>query len=119
MSKVTPSRENKMNIKAEDFPLYGQLERAHIHGFSTLQQDMNKAVQTAKTEDVYVVARWLYLLTNVQALRQSIPAITDDCVNRTRAKCMEFFHEAAAQGHHGAKAMIYMIKPATPDGPKP
>lgn len=108
-----------MNIKAEDFPLYAQLEQAHLPGFSTLQQDMNKAAQTGHVEDAYVVALGLYSLTNFTPLRRAMPEITDECMDKTRAQCVAVFRGAAAQGHHGAKAMVEIAQAVSQTSPLP
>ena len=105
-----------MQIKSDEFPLYGELTKAHARGVLGLVADMAKAEKTGDVNDAYSVALGLYQLSDCAPLRQAIPSITDDCVAVTKAKCVAVFKEAAAAGHHGARAMMIF---AVPQGPAP
>lgn len=105
-----------MQIKSDEFPLYGELTKAHKQSVAGLVADMAKAEKTGDVNDAYSVALGLYQLSDYAPLRQAIPSITDSCVAVTKAKCVAVFKEAAAAGHHGAREMM---KFAAPQGPAP
>ncbi len=105
-----------MQIKSDEFPLYGELTKAHKQGVAGLVADMARAEKTGDVNDAYSVALGLYQLTDCAPLRQAVPSITDDCMAVTKARCLSVFQEAAAAGHHGARAMVMFM---TPKGPSP
>ncbi len=105
-----------MQIKSDEFPLYGALTKAHKEGVAALVADMTKAEATGDVDDAYAVALGLYQLTDYAPLRQAVPGVTDDCVAVTKARCLAVFKEVAATGHQGAKAMVALI---APKGPSP
>lgn len=103
-----------MQIRSDEFPLYGALTKAHARGMAGLVADMVKAEKTGDVSDAYHAALGLYQLSDHAPLRQAIPGITDDCVAVTKAKCVAVFKAAAAAGHHGAKAMLMLAAPKGP-----
>lgn len=100
-----------MKITADEFPLYGELTKAHARGVAGLVADMAHAEKTGDVAAAYSVALGLYQLSDCAALRCAIPGITDDCVEATKAHCLSVFRQVAMTGHRGARAMVVIVAP--------
>ena len=106
-----------MDIKPEDFPLYGVLVQFNQAGsVDHVINDMQKA-QTGGPDDKYSFALGLWQIASNADIQKFLPGATTEVCQRTIEKCTEVFASAAESGSVGAKAMLDYIRGSSAPAP--
>ena len=112
-----------MDIKREDFPLYGLLETLNNPGFDSAKADMEAAEQ-GDDKAAYGLVMGLHAVAWMPNAENMIPGLTEDVKQATTLKCRDVWAELAKRGHAPSQNLMTLLNnhphnPGRPGTPQP
>ncbi len=108
-----------MDIKPEDFPLYGLLDALGAPGVERARTDMAAACG-GDDNAAYGLTMGLHGVAASPGIENHIPGLTEDIKQATYVKCREVWATLAARGHAQSQNLMALLnKPSGPGTPQP